>query len=71
MTCVFAEWSAGKLRQKATAAKTARGEMARWMAETNVQTKEALCGFDRRGYAFSEAASDAHTFVFERKTGHS
>lgn len=36
ITCIFGEWSNGKVVQKGTYAKMARGEMVRFMAEENV-----------------------------------
>ncbi|MDD6024354.1 MAG: peroxide stress protein YaaA [Oscillospiraceae bacterium] len=66
ITCVFGEMSGGKLVQKGTYAKMARGEMVRYMAENRVVEPEELKGFDRLGYVYREALSDAATYVFER-----
>ena len=75
ISCVFAERADGKLRQKATLAKMARGEMVRYLAETFGNTETALLPvlkkFDRLGFAFSEAESDGDMFVFihEKESG--
>ena len=42
LTCVFGEWSGGKVRQKGTLAKMARGEMVRYMAENEVEDLERI-----------------------------
>lgn len=66
ITCVFGEMSGGKLVQKGTYAKMARGEMVRYMAEHRIEVPEDLKGFDRLGYVYREALSDSETYVFER-----
>lgn len=68
VTCIFAESVKGKLRQKATAAKMARGEMVRWMAETGAETVEALKKFDRLDYRFEAEQSGPTQLVFVRRT---
>ena len=50
VTCVFGEFADGKVRQKATLAKMARGEMVRYMAQTGAREPEDLKGFDHLGY---------------------
>lgn len=67
ITCVFAEMSGGKLVQKGTYAKMARGEMVRYMAEHQVERPEQMKAFDRLGYRFREDMSTDVTYVFERK----
>lgn len=69
VTCLFVEHVDGTLRQKATAAKMARGEMVRWMAETGAKTAEVLKNFDRLDYRFDAAESSAAQLVFVRSTG--
>ena len=68
VTCTFAEWvktnGEKKIKTKATAAKMARGEMVRFMAEHDVQDVERLKGFDRLGYAYSAAHSTKNQYVF-------
>lgn len=66
VTCVFAEEQDGKLRQKATLAKMARGEMTRWLAQEQADSLETVKSFTGLGFAFSEARSDGQTLVFLR-----
>ena len=67
VTCIFGELKAGKVVQKATYAKMARGEMVRYAAETCATTPEQLKAFDRMGYAYDEARSDELTYVFAKR----
>lgn len=68
VTCVFGERSEvnGKkqIKTKATAAKMARGEMVRYMAENNIQEVEQLKCFDRLSYAYSQEDSSESQYVF-------
>ncbi len=64
LTCVFGEKDEGKVKQKGTLAKMARGEMVRFMAENQVENLEELKNFDRLGYKYSEEDSAAGEFVF-------
>lgn len=64
LTCVFGEWSDGKVRQKGTLAKMARGEMVRYMAEESIEDVRMIQGFDRLGYRFRPSLSSEDTYVF-------
>ena len=64
VTCVFGELIDGKVKEKGTYAKMARGEMVRFMAEQKAETAEKLKGFDRLGYRFAEMYSDEKNLVF-------
>ena len=64
ITCIFGEWSGGKVVQKGTYAKMARGEMVRFMAEKNVTEPEGIKEFDTLGYQYSEELSTDKEFVF-------
>ena len=66
ITCIFGELEKGKVKQKGTYAKMARGEMVRFMAEKQVTEPEGLKGFDRLGYSFSEEFSTDTEYVFIR-----
>ena len=66
ITCVFGEWSGGKLVQKGTYAKMARGEMVRFLAERQAQEPEEAKNFDRLDYRFDPGQSDGNTYVFVR-----
>ena len=64
ITCVFGEIVNGKVAQKGTYAKMARGEMVRFMAEYRVEKPEEIKAFDRLNYAFSEELSSETEYVF-------
>ncbi len=64
VTCVFGELINGKVKEKGTYAKMARGEMVRFMAEQKVEDAAGLKSFDRLGYHFAETYSDEQTLVF-------
>lgn len=64
ITCVFGELSDGKVLQKGTYAKMARGEMVRFMAESNITEPEEMKAFRRLGYQFVEAFSTETEYVF-------
>lgn len=66
LTCVFADLVDGKVKQKGTFAKMARGEMVRFLAENQVEEPEEIRGFDRLGYRFEERLSTEKEYVFIR-----
>ncbi|MGI6230071.1 MAG: peroxide stress protein YaaA [Tractidigestivibacter sp.] len=70
VTCLFGTIrpSDGRLIQKATEAKAARGTMTRWCAEHAVGTPDELRGFAERGYKLSEANSSETRLVFVRES---
>ena len=67
VTCIFGEEKDGKVVEKGTACKMARGEMVRFMAENGITDIEEIKNFDRQNYAFSEKHSNKNTFTFIRK----
>ena len=67
ITCTFCEMDKGKLVQKGTYAKMARGEMVRFMAEKQINNPEEIKKFHRLGYVFREDLSSSTEYVFERK----
>lgn len=67
VTCVFGEQIEGKVVQKGTMAKMARGEMVRFMAQRQIQGMEELKDFDRLGYRFSGELSGENELVFLKK----
>lgn len=69
ITIVFGEEVNGKIVEKGTLCKMARGEMVRRMAEQNVQTPEALKRLQLSNYAYAEALSDDCNYVFLNKKG--
>ncbi|MFI3237546.1 MAG: peroxide stress protein YaaA [Lachnospiraceae bacterium] len=69
ITCIFGELVDGKVIQKGTYAKMARGEMVRFMAENQMESVEELKRFDRLGYQFDEERSTKESFVFIKENG--
>ena len=68
ITCVFGEEAKGKVVQKGTFAKMARGEMVRYLAENNIDTPEGVKGFQGLGYDFSKEYSSETEYVFLKKS---
>lgn len=66
VTCIFGEEKNGKVVEKATACKMARGEMVRFLAETQTEDLDGVKRFDRLNYHFDAGRSDEQTFVFVR-----
>lgn len=64
ITVEFGERKDGKVKQKATLAKMARGEMVRFMAENNIQDPEEIKAFHELGFSFEGMLSDEKKFVF-------
>ena len=64
LTCTFGEWKAGRVIEKGTLCKMARGEMVRWLAEQNITDSESIKGFNRLGYVYRETLSGSDHFVF-------
>lgn len=67
ITCVFGEETDGKVIEKGTLCKMARGEMVRYMAENQIVDPERIKLFDRLGYRFDADRSDDNMFVFLSK----
>ena len=64
ITCVFGEEKNGKVIEKGTMCKMARGEMVRYMAENQISDPEKIKSFNRLNYRFDPTRSDDNTFVF-------
>lgn len=67
ITCVFGEEKGGKVVEKGTLCKIARGEMVRYMAEKQIEDPEQIKLFNRLGYQFDELKSNDNKFVFSIK----
>lgn len=68
VTCLFGSVDArGRLVQRSTAAKAARGSMVRWCAERNAQCVGELRAFDVAGYAYDEECSSGDRLVFVQR----
>lgn len=66
ITVSFEESVEGKWRQKGTLAKMARGEMVRFLAESEGEDLEKVKEFDRMGYRYRKDLSDERHFIFCR-----
>lgn len=64
ITCVFGERKGGKIIEKGTMCKMARGEMVRYMAERQIEDPEEIKAFDRLGYRFLPEESNQTTDIF-------
>ncbi len=64
LTCVFGEEQGGKIVEKGTMCKMARGEMVRYLAENRITHPEDIRAFDALGYSFSPERSNEETLVF-------
>lgn len=62
--CKFGELIDGKIKEKGTMVKMARGEMVRFMAENQVKTPEMLKTFNHLEFAFSEEYSTNDEYVY-------
>lgn len=64
ITCIFGELQGGRVQQKGTFAKMARGEMVRFLAEQGITEPERVREFNSLGYQYAEEYSSDHEFVF-------
>ena len=67
VTCAFVEENKGKLVQKATMAKMARGEMVRFLAEHQIENVEDVKKFDHMNYEFSKEHSNESLYTFIKR----
>ena len=64
ITCVFGEVIDGKVVEKGTLCKMARGEMVRRMAEHNIKDPEGIKNLPLTNYSYSEELSNDREYVF-------
>ena len=64
ITCVFGEENDGKVIEKGTMCKMARGEMVRFMAQYQIENPDQIKYFDCLNYRFDESRSDDSTYIF-------
>ena len=64
VTVIFGQWKDGKVIQKGTIAKMARGEMVRYMSAHEVLDVEGMKAFSGLGYHFEESLGDENHLVF-------
>ena len=67
ITCTFGEEKDGRIIEKGTMCKMARGEMVRFMAENRITDPEEIKKFDRLEHRFCAEKSDENNFIFERE----
>lgn len=66
VTCSFKENKEGALKTIMIFAKQARGSMARFIVDEQIENPEELKGFNRDGYSYYAAESDEDNFCFVR-----
>lgn len=64
ITCMFAEEIGGKLIEKGTKCKMARGEMVRYAAENGITHPQALQHFQAMNFRYSPTYSNEKLYVF-------
>lgn len=64
VTCTFGERKDGKVVEKGTMCKMARGQMVRWLAENHVTSRMEVREFDQLGYHFQADLSSENHDVF-------
>lgn len=64
VTCAFGELKDGRVVEKGTKCKMARGQMVRWLAENQIKSPEDLRAFDQLGYQFCRSISVRNHTVF-------
>lgn len=64
ITCVFGQWEKGRVVEKGTLCKMARGQMVRWLAENSIENPAELKKFSDLGYRFDPEYSTEKQFVF-------
>lgn len=64
LTIEFGERIGGKVKQKGTLAKMARGAMVRFLAENQVEDLEKIKEFREMGFRYREELSDGKRYVF-------
>ncbi len=68
VTCVFGEVQKGRIVQKGTLCKMARGEMVRYLAENEIADIEDIESFCQLGYEYSRTHSGPNQLVFVRES---
>lgn len=64
ITAKFGELIDGKVKQKGTLAKMARGEMVRFLAENRICDPEDMKAFHELGFSYKKELSSADQYVF-------
>ncbi len=66
ITCTFGEVQNGKIVEKGTLCKMARGEMVRFLAQNQITNPEDMRAFDLLDFRFSPEHADGAHYVFLR-----
>ena len=66
VTCVFGELVSGRVKQKATLAKMARGEMVRYLAENDIHDLAGVKAFRVANYRYRPEYSTADQLTFTK-----
>ncbi len=66
ITCIFGEEKNGKIIEKGTVCKMARGEMVRFMAQNQIEDPNEVQAFDLLGFHYVPERSDGSNYVFLR-----
>lgn len=64
VTCIFGEMIDGRVKEKETFAKMARGEMVRFLAKRQAENVEEAKEFNGLDYRFQKELSDEYHYVF-------
>lgn len=64
VTCVFGQIVDGKIKEKGTLAKMARGDMVRYLASVSAETLDEVKRYNGLGYKFREDLSKEKTLIF-------
>ena len=67
ITCTFGEWKNGKIIQKGTLAKMARGEMVRFLAVQGICEPDGVKEFRGLGFSYRKEFSTEENYVFLRE----
>ena len=67
ITVEFGELDAGKIKQKGTLAKMARGEMVRFLAENGICDPKDIKEFHELGFSYCEQLSSPEKYVFIKR----
>ncbi len=68
LTCTFGERKNGKIVEKGTLCKMARGQMVRWLAENGVAVPREIQEFHDLGYRYEAEISEENRYVFVKET---
>ncbi len=64
LTISFGQLIDGKVKEKGTMCKMARGQMVRWLAENNITESESIKEFSELGYSFNPGLSTNENYIF-------